>query len=111
MKEVVSARKCPSIIVSIKEAAPVKTAIDRTPAEKAPKHLKLFMTWGVALSGVGLIIMPFLGVAGLAFSGRALMLTYHPANHKDPKLMLKRILCVLGIVAGAVDMWFMYSKH
>jgi hypothetical protein len=82
----------------------MKTAIDRTPADKAPNHLKQFMIWGVALSGIGLFVVPALGIAGLAFSARALMLTFHPANRKDSKLTLKRAVSALGILAGAFDL-------
>jgi hypothetical protein len=85
----------------------MKTAIDRTPADKAAKHLMLFMIWGAVLSGIGLFIVPALGIAGLAFSARALLLTYHPSNLKDPHLSRKRALNIFAIVAGAVDVIFL----
>ena len=89
----------------------MKTAIDRTPADKAPKHLMQFMIWGGSLSGIGLFIVPAIGIAGLAFSARALLLSYHPANLKDPKLIQKRVVSVLGILAGLVDLWFMLQPR
>jgi hypothetical protein len=81
----------------------MKTPLNNLPKEKAQKELHQFAVLGLALSAVGLVIFAWIGIAGLAFSTRALVLSSHPGNAGNPKKKQYVIMAVAGVVLGILD--------
>ena len=72
-------------------------------AEKAKKELKRFTIAAIVLSALGLFAFWFLGIVGLAFGARALVLSYHTANKKEKDTTGLRVLAILAIAIGLFD--------
>lgn len=73
------------------------------PSEKAKKELKQFSIAAIALSAIGLVAFWFLGIVGLALGARALVLTFHDVNKKEKNILFYRVLAVLAIAIGVLD--------
>lgn len=82
----------------------MKTLNDKISNEKAQKELKQFATLGLVFSLVPLLIFGALGIVGLAFSARALILAGHPGNKENPKLKQYRAMAIAGIVLAIVGL-------
>jgi hypothetical protein len=82
----------------------MQTILTKLPNEKAAKELKQFAVAGVILSLVALFIFWFLAIMGVAFSFRALLLTFHKGNSKRPRLILFRIVSIFGLLLGIADL-------
>lgn len=81
----------------------MKTLLDKLTDEKAQKELRQFGLWGPVLSVISLLIFWWLAIPGLAFSVRALLLTWHKGNTDNQKLKY-RILGLAGIILSLTSM-------
>lgn len=75
--------------------------------EQAAKEFKLFSILGLACAIVALLVFWWLGIVGLAFSARALILARHPANNTESKKFL--IFAAVGLVLSFTDVVLYYS--
>ena len=83
--------------------------LSQLPNEKAQKELRQFAILGLVLSAIALFIFGFLGIAGLAFSARALVLISHKGNRDNPKLRQYRAMAIAGVIIGVIDLAWVAS--
>lgn len=81
----------------------MKIPLNKLSKEKAQKELRQFAVLGLALSAVGLVIFAWIGIAGLAFSARALVLSSHPDTADLSKKKQYVIMAVAGVALGILD--------
>lgn len=79
----------------------MKTILTTIKDTDAQKQVKIFSTVGVTLSVVSLVAFWWLAIAGLAFSSRALLLTWHQAVKE--KSLVYRIINTTGALVGLVS--------
>ena len=89
----------------------MKTINDKLSNEKAQKELKHFATLGLIFAVVALVIFGFLGIVGLAFSARALILANHVGNKNNPKLKQYRLMAIAGVVISVVGLILLYAVN
>lgn len=89
----------------------MQTILSKLPDSKAKKEVKQFAILSLAVSAVSLIVFWWLAIPGLAFGGRALLLTYHKGNQDRKDLTRFRIISILAIVfsIGSIA-WFSLSS-
>jgi hypothetical protein len=82
----------------------MKTINDKLSKEKAQKEFKQFAIWGLVASVVSLLIFGWLGIVGLAFSARALLLSKHAGNQENLKLKQYRAMAIGGVIISVIDL-------
>lgn len=87
------------------------TLNERLSSEKAQKEIKRFAILGFVLSLVSLFVFGWLGVASLALSARALVVTGHEANKDHPKRSQYRVLAVIGLVVSVADIVLVFGMN
>jgi|GEM_PF-6144716 len=73
---------------------------------KTHKEQRQFTIIACALSGVSLIFLWFLGIAGIALGARALMLSFQKADATHKNTAKYRIASIIAILAGIVSLFF-----
>lgn len=84
----------------------METVLTKVADEKAPHEMKRFTIIGCAVSIISLVIFWWLGIIGIAFCIRGLLLTWHKANTGSNKLLAFRVSAVIGILAGMISLVF-----
>ncbi len=84
----------------------MKTALNTTTPEQAKKQVKLFSLLGFIASLLSLFIFWWSAIAGIAFSARALLLTWHKSNIENR--MFYRVLAALSLIASAAGLGLYY---
>ncbi len=82
----------------------MKTINDKLSKEKAQKEFKQFAILGLVASIISFLVFVWLGIVGLAFSARALLLSKHAGNQENPKLKQYRVMAVGGLILSVIDL-------
>ncbi|MGH7196947.1 MAG: hypothetical protein ACREGJ_04275 [Candidatus Saccharimonadales bacterium] len=88
----------------------MKTVLSKVSADKAPKELKSFAVAAAVGGVISLLVLWPLGIVGMAFGARALLLGFHKANKGQKNTLLYQVLAVIGIAAGLISLAFGLSK-
>ena len=86
----------------------MRTINDKLSNEKAQKELKQFAALGLIFAVAALVIFGFLGIVGLAFSVRALILANHAGNKSNSKLKQYRLMAITGMIVSIGDLVLLY---
>jgi len=71
--------------------------------EQAQKQLKKFTLLGLPFSIVGFFIFGWLGAGGIMFGGRALVLSFHKGNRRQPGVLGYCLLAAFVFLLGLFD--------
>ena len=80
------------------------TILGKLTDEKAQKEVKQFSLWGLIIALVTFFIFWPLAVAGLAFGGRAFLLTYHKGNKNRKDLTALRAMSGIAALLSAATL-------
>lgn len=89
----------------------MKTALSRTPDEQARKQLVQFGIAGLTLSLLGVFALAWLGIAGLAFGARALLLSFHAGNANRKYTISYRVMSLASIAVGLFDLFVLFVHN
>ncbi len=77
--------------------------------EQAQKAVKKFAYASIISSAVSIVLFWWLSIVGMFFGIRALLLTQHPGNTNDKKLVMYKSISAFGIIIGMIS-WYLYSN-
>lgn len=89
----------------------MRTILHTLKDDQAQKEMEKFAKLGLLFSMVGLFVFGWIGGVGIAFGGRALLLTFHKGNKRHPRLWWYRLLAGIAFVLGLFDVVWFFSHN
>lgn len=88
----------------------MKTILTRLTDIQVQKEIKYLPAIAAIATIIPLFMFGFVAIAGLAFSGRGVLLTYHKGLKADPNLVWYRILFAICAIISLVEVVLYIAK-